>query len=224
MVAGSPADRSQCWFLASLGQLSLPLLVAMTFAETGTLVGFVVPGDTVLFTAGTLMAVGSLHLPFLLTLLAVTAAAVVGDQVAFLVGRRYGARALSPRRSRWLSPRHVAAAESFMQRFGAKAVVVARFVPLARTLTPVVAGVGAMSHGRFLAYNAVGALGWAVVMLGGGTLLGTVPIVSRHIGLVVGGLGVVSLVPAVVALVRHSWSIHCNRSGCQQVRRASLGA
>lgn len=183
--------------LSTFGSYALIVLVLAAFAETGTLVGFLIPGDTLLFTAGTFIATGSLHVPLLLALVAVTAAAVCGDQIAYLLGRRYGRRILERPRAR----RHAVAAQRFFARQGGRAVVLARFVPLVRTLTPVIAGIGGMSRRRFLAFNVVGAACWALVMLGGGNVVGTLPFVARHVGLVTLGIAIVSLMPVLVPAV-----------------------
>ncbi len=155
-----------------------------------------------MLTAGVLVAAGAIDAPVWVALLAVAVAAALGDQTAYLVGRRFGPRVLSREGSRLLSPRHVVHAQRFFDRHGPKAVVLARFVPLARTMTPVVAGVGSMSRRRFSAYNVGGAIAWTLLTLGGGYLFGGIPVVEQHVGLITLGIAALSATPVLWALVR----------------------
>ena len=188
--------------LAALGPVAILVLMAVAFAETGILAGFLVPGDSLIFGAGVLLAAGSIHLPLWLSLLAVTLAAAAGDQVGYLVGRRFGPQVLSRPKSRFFSPRHLIHAHSFFERHGAKAVVLARFIPLARTMTPVVAGAARMPRRRFAAYNLVGAGAWTLLTLGGGYWLGALPFVASHLALLAVAVVALSLLPVVVTFVR----------------------
>ncbi len=187
--------------MAVLGPVAVLLLMGVLFAETGLLVGFFLPGDSLLFATGVLVAAGAIQLPWWLVAGAAFLAAVLGDQVGYLLGRRWGPRLFS-RSSRWLSRKHVARAESFFERHGPQAVVLARFVPVVRTLVPALAGVGRMPRRRFTAYNIVGALVWTVGMLSAGVFLGGVPFVAAHIELIALAVVAASLVPAGVAVVR----------------------
>lgn len=187
--------------MAVLGPVAVLLLMGVLFAETGLLVGFFLPGDSLLFAAGVLVAAGAIQLPWWLVAGAGFLAAVLGDQVGYLLGRRWGPRLFS-RSSCWLSRKHVARAESFFERHGPQAVVLARFVPVVRTLVPALAGVGRMPRRRFTAYNIVGALVWTVGMLSAGVFLGGVPFVAAHIELIALAVVAASLVPAGVAVVR----------------------
>jgi membrane protein DedA with SNARE-associated domain len=187
--------------MATIGPLALLLLMAIVFAESGLLAGFFLPGDSLLFTAGILVASGVLALPLWLVAAGVVLAAVVGDQVGYLIGRRYGPRVFSRPESRFFSTRYVEHATDFFARHGPKAVILARFVPVVRTFTPVIAGVGAMSRRRFTAYNAVGGLAWGVGVLLAGYFLGGIPFVAAHVDLILISLVAVSLVPAAAALL-----------------------
>jgi len=189
--------------LTGLGPVALLVVMAIVFAETGLLVGFFLPGDSLLFTVGVLTSAGVLGLPFGVVALGVFVAAVVGDQVGYLIGRRGGPRVFNRPGSRLFSQAHADRAQAFFARHGARAVVLARFVPVVRTFTPVVAGVGRMPYRRFLAYNLLGALAWGVGVLTAGYFLGGVPFVAAHVELILLGVVAVSLVPAVVATVRH---------------------
>jgi membrane-associated protein len=185
-----------------LGPLALLLLMGVLFAETGLLVGFFLPGDSLLFTAGVLVAAGAIHLPLWLVAVGAFVAATVGDQVGYLVGRRFGPRVFSRRDSRWLSRDHVSRAEAFFERHGPKAVVLARFVPVVRTLTPALAGMGHMPRRRFTAYNLAGGLVWAVGILLAGFFLGGIPLVAAHVELLALAVVTASLVPSVLTILR----------------------
>jgi len=188
--------------MATLGPLAVLLLMAVLFAETGLLVGFFLPGDSLLFAAGVLVAAGAMHLPLWMVAAGALVAAGLGDQVGYLVGRWSGPRIFNRPESRLFSRRHVDRAHAFFDRHGPRAVILARFVPVVRTFTPVVAGVGRMSRRRFTVYNLVGAATWAVGLLVAGFFLGGVPVIADHIELVAVGLASLSVVPASIAFAR----------------------
>lgn len=188
--------------LYSLGPLGLLLVVAVVFAETGLLAGFFLPGDSILFLAGALVATHVLSLPLPLVAVAVLVAAVAGDQVGFLLGRRLGPRLFSRPDSRFFRHEHVERATAFFERHGGIAVVLARFVPVVRTFVPGVAGVARMPHRRFTASNLVGAGVWGVGLVLAGYFFGGIPFVARHVELVTIGIAALSVVPVVVGFVR----------------------
>ncbi len=177
------------------------VLVAIVFTETGLLVGFFLPGDSLLITAGLVAAAGGLNIWWLNALLA--AAAIVGDSVGYAIGARIGPRLFTREKSRLFNPRHVERTRRFYARHGAKTIVIARFVPIVRTFAPVVAGVGQMRYRRFLFYNVVGGVGWVISMTGTGYLLyQTIPNIDRYIHIVVAVVVVLSVIPIVVEVVR----------------------
>ena len=177
------------------------VLVAIVFVETGLLIGFFLPGDSLLITAGLVAATGTLNIWWLNLLLIV--AAVVGDSVGYTIGWRAGPRLFTRPKSLLFNPRHVERTRAFYARHGAKTIVIARFVPIVRTFAPVVAGVGQMEYRRFLFYNVAGGIGWVTSMTWAGYLLGqTVPNISEHIHVVVLIVIVLSLIPIVVEVVR----------------------
>ena len=188
--------------LAAAGPFAVLLLMAVAYIESGILAGFFLPGDSLLFAAGVFTATSVINLPLWLVVSSVTLAAALGDQTGYLVGRRFGPRVLNKPNSRFLAPDQISRAEAFFARHGAKTVVLARFVPLARTLTPVIAGVGHMPHRRFTAYNLGGAFAWSASILLAGYYLGRVPFIARHVELVTLGIVTVSLVPTVLTLLR----------------------
>ena len=177
------------------------VLVAIVFVETGLLVGFFLPGDSLLITAGLVAATGALNIWWLNVLLIV--AAVAGDSVGYTIGWRAGPRLFTRPKSLLFNPRHVERTRGFYARHGAKTIVIARFVPIVRTFAPVVAGVGQMEYRRFLFYNVAGGVGWVTSMTWAGYLLGqTVPNISEHIHILVVVVILLSLIPVVVELVR----------------------
>jgi membrane-associated protein len=186
--------------MLALGTAAVPLLAALVFLESGVLLGFFLPGDSVLFTGGLLVASGAIHLPVAVVVAVVVVAAVLGDQLGYALGRRIGPRVFSGRGSRWLSAKHLERAEVFFARHGSRAVVLARFVPVVRTLTPFLAGTAAMPRARFTAYNAGGGAVWAVGIILIGYFLGDVPMVADHVELIIGGVVAVSTVPVVLTL------------------------
>jgi membrane-associated protein len=177
------------------------VLVAIVFVETGLLVGFFLPGDSLLITAGLVAATGALNIWWLNFLLVV--AAVVGDSVGYTIGWRAGPRLFTKPKSLLFNPHHIERTRAFYARHGAKTIVIARFVPIVRTFAPVVAGVGQMEYRRFVFYNVAGGVGWVTSMTWAGYLLGqTVPNINDRIHVVVIVVILLSLVPIVVELVR----------------------
>ena len=176
-------------------------LTAIVFTETGLLIGFFLPGDSLLITAGLVAATGALNIWWLNALL--IAAAVVGDSVGYAIGARLGPRLFTREKSLLFNPKHVERTRDFYERYGAKTIVIARFVPIVRTFAPVVAGVGEMRYRRFLTYNVVGGVGWVVSMTWAGYLLGhAIPDINRHIHIVVVIVIILSLIPIVIEVLR----------------------
>ena len=159
----------------------------------------ILPGDSLLFAAGTFAALGSLN-PFLLTLLLI-AAAIAGDTVNYWVGHWVGPKAFSGK-IRWLRSDYMKRTEEFYERHGGKTIIMARFVPIVRTFAPFVAGVGRMHYGRFLAFNVVGAVLWVSLCVMAGYFFGNLPFVRENFSLVVLGIIGVSMIPLVVEWIR----------------------
>lgn len=173
-----------------------PGLIGIVFAETGLLVGFFLPGDSLLFTAGFLASLGVMDVRVLLLTLAI--AAVVGDQVGYLIGRKAGEALYRREDSRFFKRKHLVAAHEFYEKYGGKTIFLARFVPIIRTFAPTVAGAARMDYRKFVFYNIAGGISWVFSMVGGGYLLGqTFPGLKKHIELVVLGIIFVSVLPIV---------------------------
>ena len=184
----------------------LALIVAIVFAETGLMVGFFLPGDSLLVTAGLFAARGDLSM---LTLnLFVSLAAIAGDTVGYWIGAKAGPRIFTRDDSIWFNKKHLLTTQEFYDRHGGFTIVIARFMPILRTFAPVVAGVGTMRYPRFLAYNVFGGIGWVLSMTTIGYLLGrAVPNIDRHIHVVIVIVIFLSLLPAIIKVVRERWKV-----------------
>jgi membrane-associated protein len=179
----------------------LLMLVVIIFAETGLMVGFFLPGDSLLVTAGVFSAAGHLELWTLLA--AVTAAAIVGDQVGYWIGYRTGPLLFRREDSLLFKRRHLLRAHAFYERHGGKTIILARFMPIIRTFAPVVAGVGEMRYRRFVAFNVVGGFLWVWSMALLGFSLGhTIPDIDRHIHLVILVVVFLSILPGIIEFLR----------------------
>jgi membrane-associated protein len=188
---------------AHYGALTHALLFFIVFCETGLVVAPFLPGDSLLFAAGALAAIGELNVWLLWA--ALCAAAVAGDAVNYWAGYMIGPRVFRSEHSRWLDRRHLERTRRFFDNYGNKTIIIARFVPIVRTIAPFVAGVGKMGYGRFAAYNVLGGVLWVTLFVFGGYFFGNLPGVRRNFGLVIAAIIVVSLLPAireVVAAVR----------------------
>jgi membrane-associated protein len=183
-------------------------IFAIVFAESGLLVGFFLPGDALLFTAG-FFASGpssidsSLHLPLVPLLLGVWVAAVAGDQVGYAIGRRAGPALFKREDSRLFKQDYVRKAELFFEEHGPRAIVLARFVPIVRTFTPVTAGVSNMEYSTFVRWNVIGGTLWAFGVTLLGYFLGQVHLIANHIELAILAVVAVSLLPVAFEVLRH---------------------
>ncbi len=176
-------------------------LTAIVFTETGLLVGFFLPGDSLLVTAGLFAARGDLDVALLVGSL--ICAAVFGDTVGYNIGARTGPRLFSRPDSFLFNRKHLMTTKEFYERHGPFTIVIARFVPIIRTFAPVVAGIGAMEYRRFIAYNIMGGIGWVLAMVLGGYFLGQiVPNIHDHIHKVIVVVIVLSLLPAIIKVAK----------------------
>ncbi len=181
--------------------VSYAILSAVVFSETGLLVGFFLPGDSMLFAAGFLASQDIFEIYWLIGSL--TLAAIVGDALNYYVGLQMGAHVFERGRLRFVKHSHLMAAKAFYERHGGKAIVLARFVPLVRTFTPFVAGVARMEYRRFAAYNVVGGVGWVISMTTAGYFLGRIPWVQHNFEIVVIGIVLVSVLPILLSALQH---------------------
>jgi membrane-associated protein len=199
-IALGPSFLDPRWLISTFGLIGILVIV---FAESGLLIGFFLPGDSLLFTTGLLVADGTyLHQPLWLMCLLVSVAAVLGDQFGYYFGRRFGPALFRRPDSRLFRQQNLTRARDFFQRYGARSIVLARFVPIVRTFTPIVAGASGMHYRRFLVYNAVGGSLWGCGVTILGYFLGQVAFVRSNIEVILIGIVVVSVLPVVVEVVR----------------------
>ena len=185
--------------IRTYGVWTYALLFMIIFMETGLVVTPFLPGDSLLFAAGTFAAIGSLNV-WLLWLL-VFVAAVLGDTVNYWIGNKVGPRAFEGN-VRFLKQEYLDRTQRFYDKHGGKTIVLARFVPIVRTFAPFVAGVGTMKYRRFLTYNVIGAFLWTALFISLGYFFGNIPFVQENFELVVIGIILVSVVPMVIEFVR----------------------
>jgi len=176
------------------------MLTAIVFAETGLLVGFVLPGDSLLFTIGVVAGAGQLNLTAMLILL--TCACMLGDWCGYLLGRRAGPAIFDRPDSRFFKQEYLRRTEAFYEKHGGKTIIYAKFVPIIRTFAPFVAGVAKMRYSRFLSFDIFGGIGWVCSMTVLGYFLGAVPIVRRNFEKFVLLIIFVSLLPIISQVLR----------------------
>jgi membrane-associated protein len=191
-------DRHLLEFIRDYGSWVYAILFTIVFAETGFVVTPFLPGDSLLFAAGALCARGDLSITAMLVLL--VAAAFAGNTVNYAVGRFIGPRVFQTSH-RLLNKEYLDRAHAFFERYGGKAVILGRFVPIVRTFVPFVAGAAQMTPASFVLYNAVGAIAWVSLCLGAGWFFGNIPIIKDNFSLVTIGIVVVSVLPMVYELI-----------------------
>jgi membrane-associated protein len=182
----------------------LPTITAIIFAETGLLVGFFLPGDSLLFTAGIFCTssnpTGVALLNIVTLNVLVCAAAIIGDTVGYWIGAKAGPKIFTREQSLFFNKKHLLRTKAFYERHGGKTIIIARFLPIFRTFAPVVAGVGKMSYRRFVAFNVFGGIGWVVSMTMAGFTLGKIfPGITKRLDMIIVGIVVVSLLPAFIS-------------------------
>lgn len=182
----------------------LAVLAAIVFTETGLLVGFFLPGDSLLVTAGIFAAGGTFNLWQLNILLSL--AAITGDSVGYRIGYSTGPKIFTRENSLFFNRKHLMSAKTFYERYGGFTILMARFIPILRTFAPVVAGVGAMSYKRFIAFNIFGGIFWVMATTLAGYVLGrAIPNIHEQIHLIIAVVIFVSLLPAMIKIARERW-------------------
>jgi membrane-associated protein len=183
----------------------LALLTLIVFAESGLLIGFFLPGDSLLFVAGFLSSdAGDHRLPALpIVMVCVVAAAIIGDQVGYIFGRRVGPALFTRPDSRFFRQQNVQKAQAFIEKYGPKTIVLARFVPIVRTFAPIVAGVGQMDYRTFVKYNVLGGVLWGAGLTTLGYFLGEIEFVKDNIELAIIVIVAISLLPVVFEVRKH---------------------
>jgi membrane-associated protein len=180
------------------------ILFLIIFCETGLVITPFLPGDSLLFAAGALAALGSLDVFWLFVLL--TIAAIVGDTVNYWIGHWVGPKIFHRENVRFLNKRHLERTHEFYERYGGKTIIIARFVPIIRTFAPFVAGIGSMTYWRFIAYNVIGGIAWVGICVFAGYYFGNLAIVKNNFSLVIIAIVLISVLPMAVEYLRHRMS------------------
>lgn len=190
------------WLLNAFGSFALVGACIIVFVETGLLVGFLLPGDSLLFTLGLLIATGIVDTPIALAALAAGVSAFLGDQVGYLIGKKAGPKIFNRPDSRFFKQEYVDKTYAYFDKYGGRTIVLARFVPIVRTFAPVVAGVSKMHYRTFVTYNLVGAVAWGVGVTLLGFWLGRIEFVQTYIEPILLGIVFLSVVPIAIELLR----------------------
>ena len=191
-------DKTMLQFIADHGNWIYALLFVIIFSETGLVFANFLPGDSLLFVAGAICAMGKMDLPTVMALLAL--AAITGDAVNYSIGRWFGQALIH--RTKLVSPERMAYTQGFFDRYGGQTIIIARFLPIARTMAPFVAGFARMNPRKFFMFNVSGGLLWVVSLTTAGYLFGNLPFVRDHLTAVIIGIIIVSLLPGLFAWFR----------------------
>jgi membrane-associated protein len=195
-------DRHLAEIIASYGLWTYGVLFLIIFAETGLVVMPLLPGDSLLFAAGAFCAKPETGLNVHLMAGLLFVAAILGDTVNYWIGRKVGPAVFKREDSIWLRKKHLDKAHAFFEKYGGRAVILARFVPIVRTFVPFIAGVGSMTYPRFMAYNVVGGFVWIYFFTYAGYLFGNQPFVQKNFKLVILAIIILSVLPIVIEFVR----------------------
>ena len=193
-------DRHLTWLVDNYGLWVYLILFLIIFCETGLVVTPFLPGDSLLFVAGTLAAAGALYVHGMFALLVL--AAFSGDNTNYWIGRFVGPRVFRLERSRLFNPAHLERTHRFYEKHGGKTVIFARFLPIFRTFAPFVAGIGRMTYPKFLFYSFSGSVFWIGFFVFGGYYFGNIPVVRQNLTLAIIGIVVLSVIPGIVEFVR----------------------
>ncbi len=197
--------------IASFGAFAMIGVCLIVFIETGLLVGFFLPGDSLLFVTGLMIAGGnivfptadgSFPVPIWLACIMISSAAWLGDQTGYWIGRKSGPAIFNKPESKLFSHDNVSRTNAFFERYGARAIILAHFVPVMRTFVPVAAGIGEMPYRKFLRYNFIGVIGWGSGVTLMGFFLGKIPFVAEHVEYFTIGFVIISTIPIVIEVVR----------------------
>ena len=189
------AERHLEWFIQNYNIWIYALLFAIIFCETGLIVTPFLPGDSLLFAVGAIAGKGLIEVEIVTPLLLV--AAILGDAVNYSIGKWMGPKVFHYESSRFFNKAHLMKAHAFYEKYGGRAIILARFVPIVRTFAPFVAGVGSMTYSKFALYNVTGAILWVGIFVGGGFYFGGLEIVQKNMKLVILGIIIVSILPIV---------------------------
>ena len=196
-------DKHLGGIIQQYGVWTYLLLFLVIFCETGLVVTPLLPGDSLLFAAGTFAALGSLKVEWLYILLSV--AAIGGDTVNYWIGHYVGPKVFAKEDVRFLNKEYLDRTHRFYEKHGGKTIILARFIPIIRTFAPFVAGIGRMTYGHFISYNVFGGLAWIAVFLFGGYYFGNIPVVKNNFTLVILAIIFISVLPAVIEFLNQRY-------------------
>lgn len=202
-VALGPKWLDATYLLNSLGSWVVPIVAVIIFAECGLLIGFFLPGDSLLFPLGLLIATGTVHISLWLACLVMSACAVLGNVVGYGVGWAIGPRLFNKPDSKLFRQEYVDKTHEFFERYGVRAIFLARFVPIIRTFITAVAGVGRMERGKYFGVSIVGGIVWASGVLVAGYFLGRIAFIANHVDLILVLVVLISVIPIVIEWARH---------------------
>jgi membrane-associated protein len=197
--------------ITSFGAFAMIGVMLIVFVETGLLIGFFLPGDSLLFVTGLMVATGVIQIPvgdssfvvpIWLACFLISASAWLGDQTGYWIGRRVGPAIFNKPESKLFSQKNVSRTNSFFERYGARAIILAHFVPVMRTFVPVAAGVGQMPYRKFLRYNFIGVIGWGTGVTLLGFFLGKIPFVAEHVEYFTIGFVIISTIPIAIEVIK----------------------
>jgi membrane-associated protein len=194
-------DSHLQWLVTNYGTWIYAILFLIIFCETGLVVTPFLPGDSLLFVAGTLSAAGNMYVHGLFAVLA--AASFLGDNTNYWIGRFAGPRVFSRENSRLFNPQHLARTQRFYDKYGANTIFFARFMPIVRTFAPFVAGIGRMNYGKFLFFSFSGSIAWVGSLTYAGYYFGNVPVVKENLTLVIVIIVLLSVMPGIIEYLRH---------------------
>lgn len=194
-------DKHLAQLIQNYGAWTYVILFLVVFCETGLVITPFLPGDSLLFAAGTFAALGSLKVGWLFLVL--SAAAVIGDTVNYWIGHIIGPKAFNKERARFFKKEYLDRTHQFYEKYGAETIIIARFVPIIRTFAPFVAGIGKMTYWKFISYNVIGGVGWVAVFVFMGYFFGSIPFVKRHFTIIIFAIILISMIPGIVEFIRH---------------------
>ena len=204
-------DQHLTELAAQYGVWIYGILFLIIFCETGLVVMPLLPGDSLLFAAGSIAAIGEMNIHLMVVLLII--AAILGDAVNFMIGKFFGEKLFANPNSKIFKQSHLQKTQQFYAKHGGKTIILARFIPIVRTFAPFVAGMGHMTYHHFLAYNVIGGVLWVTIFSYLGYFFGNMDIVKDNLSLVLVAIIVLSILPAIIEIIRHKRA--ANKAGAQ---------